>query len=181
MKEVVAQCSKFLSSPSHAAIGLKLLSCIVSEFNELQPGTTLSAHRKLSVSFRDRSLLQVFQMALTAHRQVLDGNVQNPQREAILAGALELSHKCLCFDFIGTQPSERTEEGGAVQVPNNWREVFESEGVLRLFFSVYRLIISCTYLCSCCVQNDYAQHGETCASVFDSSCICSPFCVYRQP
>ncbi len=139
MKELVPQCSKFMGSVQHAPLGLRLLTLLVTEMNEVMPGSTLSQHRKICTSFRDRCLLQVFQVALTAHRQVLDGNVQGQPRETILAGALELSHKCLSFDFIGTQPvPEKSDDAGTVQVPNTWRDLFESEGVLRIFFSVYR-------------------------------------------
>jgi len=140
MKDVVLQCGKFLQSPVLAPLGLKLLALLVTDMNEALPGTTLTQHRKIATSFRDRSLLQVFQMALTAHRQVLDGGLQGAQRESILGAALDLSHKCLSFDFIGTSPatSEKAEEAGTVAVPNSWRDVFESEGVLRLFFQVYK-------------------------------------------
>jgi exportin-7 len=128
-----------MSSVTHAPLGLRLLTLLVTEMNEMLPGATLSQHRKLCTSFRDRCLLPVFQIALTAHRQVLDGNVQGQQREMILAGALELSHKCLSFDFIGTQPVPGpSDEAGTIQVPNTWRDLFEAEGVLRLFFQVYR-------------------------------------------
>lgn len=139
MKDLVPHCQKFMSSIPHAPLGLKLLTMLVTEMNEVLAGNTLSQHRKVSTSFRDRSLLQVFQMALTAHRHVLEGSVQGKQREDVLAGALELSHKCLSFDFIGTQPAtEKTDDAGTVQVPNTWRELFENEGVLQLFFNVYR-------------------------------------------
>jgi exportin-7 len=166
MKDLVGQSSKFMGAVTHAALGLRLLTMLVTEMNEMLPGATLSQHRKICTSFRDRCLLPVFQIALTAHRQVLDGNVQGQQREVscsssvfsfsfaslfsacphifsflktILAGALELSHKCLSFDFIGTQPvPEKSDEAGTIQVPNTWRDLFEAEGVLRLFFQVYR-------------------------------------------
>ena len=141
MKELVGQCSKFMTSVTHAPLGLRLLTLLVTEMNEVMPGTTMSQHRKLCTSFRDRSLLPIFQTALSAHRKVLEGNVVGQQREVILGCALELSHKCLSFDFIGTQPaasSEKSDDAATVQVPNTWRDLFESEGVLKLFFSVYR-------------------------------------------
>ncbi len=76
MKDLVSQSSKFMSSVGHAPLGLRLLTMLVTEMNEMLPGATLSQHRKICTSFRDRCLLPVFQIALTAHRQVLDGNVQ---------------------------------------------------------------------------------------------------------
>lgn len=83
MKDLVGQSSKFMGSVTHAPLGLKLLTMLVTEMNEMLPGATLSQHRKICTSFRDRCLLPVFQIALTAHRQVLDGNVQGQQREVL--------------------------------------------------------------------------------------------------
>lgn len=43
---------------------------LVAEFNQPIPGRTLTQHRKMSVSFRDQSLYGIFELALTALRQL---------------------------------------------------------------------------------------------------------------
>lgn len=54
----------------HYFLGLKILDMLVAEFNQPIPGRTLTQHRKMSVSFRDQSLYSIFELALTALRQL---------------------------------------------------------------------------------------------------------------
>ena len=54
----------------HYFLGLKILDMLVAEFNQPIPGRTLTQHRKMSVSFRDQSLYGIFELALTALRQL---------------------------------------------------------------------------------------------------------------
>lgn len=51
-------------------LGLKILVLLVGEMNQPIVGRTLTAHRKAAVSFRDTALFGVFQLALTALRQL---------------------------------------------------------------------------------------------------------------
>lgn len=66
--------SRFLAEAEalqkHYFLGLKILDMLVAEFNQPVPGRTLTQHRKMSVSFRDQSLYGIFELALTALRQL---------------------------------------------------------------------------------------------------------------
>ena len=74
-------------SSGHYLLGLKILVLLVGEMNQPTAGRTLTSHRKAAVSFRDTALFAVFQLALTALRQLAAA----PQADAKLqdqAGAL---------------------------------------------------------------------------------------------
>ena len=43
---------------------------LVAEFNQPIPGRTLTQHRKMSVSFRDQALYGIFELALSALRNL---------------------------------------------------------------------------------------------------------------
>jgi exportin-7 len=63
--------TKFLQATvDHCILGLKILNQLVDELNIPTSGRTLTQHRKTSVSFRDVSLLKVFQLGLTTLKQL---------------------------------------------------------------------------------------------------------------
>lgn len=47
-------------------IGLKLLIQLVMEFEDYTPGLVVTEHRKISNSFRDKSLFSIFEIALAS-------------------------------------------------------------------------------------------------------------------
>ena len=59
----------------HCILGLKILNQLVDELNIPTSGRTVTQHRKTSVSFRDVSLLKVFQMGLTTLKQLQTGAI----------------------------------------------------------------------------------------------------------
>lgn len=84
-------------SSGHYLLGLKILVLLVGEMNQPIGGRTLTAHRKSAVSFRDTALFTVFQLALTALRQLAaapqpDTKLQDQVRSGI-APWLNLSAK----------------------------------------------------------------------------------------
>lgn len=97
-------------------------------------------HRKVAVSFRDLSLLKVFQISVASLRQILGqppvSGDEASVREAMKAQALELALKCLSYDYIGTNADESAEEFGALQIPSSWRGDLEDGTVLALFFDI---------------------------------------------
>ena len=70
LRKIVEQATTFLQeSVQHCIIGLRLLNELVMEFNHVSAQRTVSAHRKVAVSFRDLSLFYVFEIcALPACR-----------------------------------------------------------------------------------------------------------------
>lgn len=75
-REMVDEVTKFLSATiDHCILGLKILNLLVDELNIPSSGRTLTQHRKTSVSFRDVSLLKVFQLGLTTLKQLQSGAI----------------------------------------------------------------------------------------------------------
>jgi exportin-7 len=119
-REIVEEITKFLeASMYHNLIGLKLFYSLVDEMNSPIPGRTLTLHRKAAVSFRDQTLLQIFQVAIQTLKNIQTGSDHQipPEKEGKIANlALSIATECLSFDFIGTNPEESSEDVGTVQV-----------------------------------------------------------------
>lgn len=122
-REIVEEVTKFLDATvDHNLIGLKLFNSLVDEMNTPIPGRTLTLHRKAAVSFRDQTLLQIFQVAISTLKRIQVGAERTipPEKENKMANlALSISTECLSFDFIGTNPEESAEDVGTVQVRFN--------------------------------------------------------------
>jgi len=121
-------------SSGHYLLGLKILVLLVGEMNQPIVGRTLTAHRKAAVSFRDTALFGVFQLALTALRQLAAA----PQPDTKLQDqSVNLALATLSFDFVGTCLDESSEDLGTIQVPSGWRPVIEDPSTLQLFLDFY--------------------------------------------
>jgi hypothetical protein len=75
-------------SSGHYLLGLKILVLLVGEMNQPIGGRTLTSHRKAAISFRDTRLFSVFQLALTALRQLAaapqpDTKLQDQVRQSV--------------------------------------------------------------------------------------------------
>uniref|UniRef100_A0A0R0K1I1 Importin N-terminal domain-containing protein n=1 Tax=Glycine max TaxID=3847 RepID=A0A0R0K1I1_SOYBN len=114
-RDLVKESMNFLSqaTPGHYAIGLKILSQLISEMNQANAGMPATNHRRVACSFRDQYLFQIFQISLTSLGQLKnDGKMVVNQLQEL---ALALSLKCLSFDFVGTSVDESSDEFGTVQ------------------------------------------------------------------
>ncbi|XP_018511240.1 exportin-7-B isoform X2 [Brassica rapa] len=96
------------------------------------PGLPSTRHRRVACNFRDQSLFQIFQIALTS-LSYLKNNAAGRLQEL----ALSLALRCVSFDFVGTSIDESTEEVGTVQIPTSWRSVLEDPSTLQIFFDYY--------------------------------------------
>jgi exportin-7 len=75
-RDLADDVTKFLQATvDHCIMGLKILNQLVDELNIPTAGRTLTQHRKTSVSFRDVSLLKVFQLGLTTLKQLQTGAI----------------------------------------------------------------------------------------------------------
>ena len=156
-QEIMKEITKFLQATiDHCISGLQILNQLVSEINlptpgnliTLQPdltfiriwvGRTLTQHRKTATSFRDHSLFEIFQIALTTLNKIkmkaISGSPEQTAR--ISRETLTLTVRCLSFDFIGTNPDESAEDVGAVQIPSAWRALIQEPATLQLLFDLY--------------------------------------------
>lgn len=139
-RDILEEIKKFLdASPEHTLVGIKLLISLVDEMNTLNAGRSLTAHRKSAVSFRDQSLLQIFQVAINTLRnfQVRIKGTLTEKELKLTSLSLTLASECLNYDFIGTNPEESAEDIGTVQVPSAWRSIIQDISTLQLFFDFY--------------------------------------------
>eukprot|EP01117_Protostelium_nocturnum_P010320 TRINITY_DN3708_c0_g1_i1.p1 TRINITY_DN3708_c0_g1~~TRINITY_DN3708_c0_g1_i1.p1 ORF type:complete len:1062 (-),score=375.41 TRINITY_DN3708_c0_g1_i1:42-3227(-) len=130
---------KFLKASSrHYYIGLKMLNLLVGEINDIQNGQNYTAHRKIANSFRDKALLKIFQASLTSLNELWTSNIPDVAlQEKLKEQALELSFRCLSYDFIGTAPEDSVDDIGIVQIPSTWKTFFEDDSTIKLFLNIY--------------------------------------------
>lgn len=136
-REIVKDTTSFLNQPSsaHYFVGLTILNQLVAEMNAPTPGISLIQQRKTSMSFRDALLMNIFEISLTALRQLHEN--QSVERK-LKEQAINLVLRCLSFDFIGTSQDDSTEDLGTIQLPSSWRQYIEDTSTMQLLFDVYR-------------------------------------------
>lgn len=118
----------------------QLLHGLVDEMNKPIKERSLTVHRKTAISFRDASLLFIFQVALTCTQQANSGQLPFPDEstgQKLKTNALEVAHAALCFDFVGTCPDESSEEQNIVQIPASWRNIIQDPATLQVFLQMY--------------------------------------------
>lgn len=139
-RDIVTEASKFFKvGPKHYYLGLRILLALVDEMNSQTCGKTMTVHRKTAVSFRDQSLLPIFQISLSTLQSIFNQTLSVNEGDAqnIMFLALSLANKCLSFDFIGTNIDESAEDIGTVQIPSSWRAIIQDTSTLDLFFKIY--------------------------------------------
>ncbi len=91
---------------------------------------SIARHRKISSSFRDTQLLEIFTLSCNLLKQaerniknvLITNNSNDSQERELLSHLLQLSLNCLLFDFIGTTASDDTSDDlSTVQIPTTWR------------------------------------------------------------
>eukprot|EP01059_Diplonema_ambulator_P037508 TRINITY_DN994_c0_g4_i2.p1 TRINITY_DN994_c0_g4~~TRINITY_DN994_c0_g4_i2.p1 ORF type:complete len:1121 (+),score=264.73 TRINITY_DN994_c0_g4_i2:54-3365(+) len=123
------------TSPDHPTMGLMLLNQLVTEINTSTTKLTLSQHRKTIVSFRDKCLLEIFKVALSALESAGSGKTQ---AEVEMAVTLALS--CLMFDFVGIFADESCEDVGTVQIPSSWKSLLLDANTMQMFWKLYGML-----------------------------------------
>lgn len=143
LREYIDEVKKFLQATvAHNIMGHKLLDALVTEMNIPSSGKTLTAHRKVAVSFRDLHLYATFQVALTTLNQLQSNAIPGitPEQSKKMGSlALNLCYSCLTFDFIGTNPEESVDDVGTVQLPSNWKPIVQDTSTMQLFFDLYKV------------------------------------------
>lgn len=140
-REIVKEVDNFLQgSIDQHIVGLRILANLVQEMNIPTTGRTMTHHRKTAVSFRDNTLFNVFELAVSTLKMVENGSfsgIIEEQSKKLTTQALHITTACLSYDFIGTNPEESPEDVGTVQVPSSWRPIVQDTSHLQLFFDFY--------------------------------------------
>jgi exportin-7 len=134
-RRIVSDCKAFFqkNTPGHYCIGLMLLKAVVQEIHTPLPGRNAMQHRKTAVSFRDLALLDIFTSALAALRDQRASSDTMIQKQS-----LQLAVTCLSFDFVGTAVEDGADDVATLQIPSQWRPIFEDLSTMRLFHEYYR-------------------------------------------
>ena len=139
-KEIVKKAMEFLAGMDHPksyCLGIDLLAQLVNEMNKPLRDQSLTDHRKIAVSFRDDSLKNIFQAALTCIREVAR-RPDSPQKVNMCNVGVKLAISCLKYDFIGTNPDESMLEMSNIHVPTTWRHIMQDKNVIPVLFQVYK-------------------------------------------
>jgi len=139
---LVAEMLPFIRhSVPHSIVGIKLLSSLVFEISHRLPSTSAAKQRKISVLFRESTLLDILRLGLSHLQGVLTmqatNDLERHQFDVLLKQNLYLIHQVLHFDFIGTEPDESLDTISVIHVPNTWTPFFDSCDSIRFLFSAY--------------------------------------------
>ena len=155
-------------SIEHCIIGVKLLTELVSTMNQSEENLSLSKNRKISASYRDVSLFDIFTSGLNMIKQMVREKIDfdGRQQTTLLGGLLQLVRACLMYDFIGTSFDESTDDMGTVHVPSSWKQTFLDFSCLHLFMDLYLVIpMDLSSLALSC----FVQLASVRRSLFDSA------------
>ncbi|CAF0733817.1 unnamed protein product, partial [Brachionus calyciflorus] len=149
-REILQDVSKFVqNTPELCVIGIQLLSELVNEINHLdesEVNRSLTKHRKISSSFRDTQLLEIFSLSCSllkdANRNITSIFNEDPSKQQerdLISQLLELCLNCLMYDFIGTACSneDTNDDLSTVQIPSTWRSVIMDFSNIELFYNLY--------------------------------------------
>uniref|UniRef100_A0A914P2G4 Uncharacterized protein n=1 Tax=Meloidogyne incognita TaxID=6306 RepID=A0A914P2G4_MELIC len=98
---------------------------------------SVSKQRKISGSFRDTRLLDIFIVSLDILKQATEAKTLNDSMLSYITLALDLSFACTNYDFSGIVNDETLDEGNNVQIPTKWRPVLVEKQVVTMFFDLY--------------------------------------------
>lgn len=99
---------------------------------------SLTKHRKISSSFRDSQLLDIFTLSCNLLKDannniklIFNGSSVKQEEKDLILHLLQLSLNCLLFDFIGTTTTDDTSDDlTTVQIPTSWKS-----GSYSLYFN----------------------------------------------
>nr|XP_047127698.1 exportin-7 [Hydra vulgaris] len=166
-RSITIDIKQFLQgSIDHCIIGVKLLTELVASMNQSEENLSLTKNRKISASFRDTALFEIFTSSLDMIKQVLNKKIdfQDQSQVSLLGFLLQLVRVCLMYDFIGTSFDESTDDFGTVHVPSTWKQTFLDFSVLHLFMDLYLVVpLNLSSLALSC----YVQLASIRRSLFD--------------
>lgn len=139
-RKIVDDVASFLEvSEEHCVIALQVLVRLVAEMNATNPTGTRrtfsqSQSRKVSLSFRDLLLLQIFNLSLAT----LNKLSPPPAHSRLRLDALTLALSCLSYDFVGSSLDDSNEDIGTIHIPISWHTIVEDPSTVALFMDTYK-------------------------------------------
>ena len=126
--------------PAPVILGVQLLQQLVGEMNVSSSTNSLARHRKVMTSFRDKALFSVFDQSLTMINGIKTKQIpikDHAKESSLTIALLDLAHRCLAFDFLGTNSDESTDDTRTAQLPSHWRETIVKESTMQMFYELY--------------------------------------------
>ncbi|XP_067928160.1 exportin-7-like isoform X2 [Watersipora subatra] len=148
-RTVTQDLGKFLQSGStvHVTVGVQLMTRLVVEMNQMtetEVHHSITWHRKISFSFRDQTLYQIFEIACellkNAHSSAKNLDFNDSPQHNLMSGSLQLALTCLTYDFIGTSSDETSDDLSTVHMPTNWRKAMVDFSLMQLLFDLYKCL-----------------------------------------
>lgn len=140
-RKIVDDVATFLEvSEEHCVIALQVLVRLVAEMNATNPtgsfrrSFTQSQSRKVSLSFRDLFLLQIFNLSLATLTKLSPP----PAHSRLRLDALTLALACLSYDFVGSSLDDSNEDIGTIHIPISWHTIVEDPSTVALFMDTYK-------------------------------------------
>jgi len=133
-----------INSSEHILIGLYAIEQIILEMTYLYKGKTLTLNRRVSLNFRDSSLIQIFKNVLQLNKYFIEliqyQTQQNQQPPQIvfecLSLSLEICHKSLIFDYTSVLLNETMDEPSYTNIPNTWKDFLEEKQMVSILFLI---------------------------------------------
>eukprot|EP00002_Diphylleia_rotans_P040206 TRINITY_DN9481_c0_g1_i1.p1 TRINITY_DN9481_c0_g1~~TRINITY_DN9481_c0_g1_i1.p1 ORF type:complete len:1063 (+),score=207.06 TRINITY_DN9481_c0_g1_i1:100-3288(+) len=141
VQNIFSDIKDFMSaSLGHHIMALNAFHILLTELNGNSANRTMTQNRRVAISFRDEHLYNVFQIAISTLRQIINRQVTAdvPILDRVIESSLNVVISSLSYDFVGTSAEDVGDDiTGTIQVPSAWRSSFEDETLIPLFFEFY--------------------------------------------
>ena len=131
---------------AYKIVGITLFSFIVQELSEFKrfPTMTMALHSRITISFKESKLLDIFKTALRLAESELCGSTVPPSNDgsgsgdvALRTATLKLVNTILSYNFLSYASACESDDINIAQIPRSWRSVIEDPGFVQLFFRLY--------------------------------------------
>jgi exportin-7 len=142
-QDIVSDYQQFWNTgnPQLICISLSGLLEVVAEMNANRTLRSLAKHRRVSMAFRDASLLAILNLSVQTLTFIRSGQIpfdSDTRRLRTLELSLRMCSDCLSFDFIGASYEETSDDNTTIQIPNAWKGLFQDGQLVPLLCNIYR-------------------------------------------
>eukprot|EP00347_Sterkiella_histriomuscorum_P015544 403356631 len=134
----------FEISEEHVLVALLTQDQIITEMTYSYKGKQLSVHRRISMSFREHSLIFMFEKCLSLIQQIINqfqkdqiNGVRNREiLEQTLMMCLEICQKSLNFDCTSIMLNDTIEENSSTNLPLTWAKFVKDKSTTANMFNL---------------------------------------------
>uniref|UniRef100_A0AC35UAL9 Importin N-terminal domain-containing protein n=1 Tax=Rhabditophanes sp. KR3021 TaxID=114890 RepID=A0AC35UAL9_9BILA len=126
------------SSEGKTDVACHILSAVLVDFGIQEGVEGVAKLKRMAANFRDNFMKLIFEGCINLLRKLSGNRIFNTEDAQIYGLLLEVSLQTLSFDFIGSMYDETQDESNAIQIPGKWKDLFEEDSVVVMFFSLYK-------------------------------------------